>query len=136
VVLNRLLKRHHMNMLHMVLGMVVVTWLGFQLFVPASEQPTILTNALQVAFGAWLADIAYDQRTRDEKVIDRVDKLERSDTKTVDRVGDLENAGQSEHGRLDHRIDDLTEIATHDDDAAQTPHHHEKYEAGQFDDDA
>jgi hypothetical protein len=30
----RLFKRHHMNMLHVVLAALVLTWLGFQLFAP------------------------------------------------------------------------------------------------------
>ena len=98
--LRRLFKRHRTNTLHVVLGVIALVWLGFQVWVPASEQPTILTQVLQVAFGAWLADLAYDQRSQDEKVVDRVDKLEHKNPGIGGRVDRLESVAGT-HATLD-----------------------------------
>lgn len=100
----RFFRHHHMNMLHVVLGVVALTWLAFQIFAPADQQPPVLQVALQASFGAWLADLAYDQRNREEKVIHRVEDLERGGVATNDdaarltgRVDTLEGVADSQH---------------------------------------
>lgn len=85
----RLFHRHHTGLLNIIFGLIAVAWLACQIFLPASEQPPILTQALQAVFGVWLTNLAYEQRHKDEEVEKRVTDLEGSDIGS--RVGVLED---------------------------------------------
>lgn len=98
-----ILKRHRTNMLHVVLGVIVVVWLGFQTFAPPTAQPPFLSVALQAAFGVWLTDLAYKQRRADEKTEQRVETTEKrvdelESSNITGRVESLEETARSHHG--------------------------------------
>lgn len=119
-----LLRRHHTNALNVVMFLVAGTWLAFQLLLPATEQPPILNIALQATFGAWLTNLAYEQRNREERTEARVSDAERrvgelevSDTKTTGRVEDLETADSEKGERLE-GLESMAQ-AVHPDEAAQ-----------------
>lgn len=97
----RLFRRHHTSALNIILFGVAAAWLACQLLLPADHQPPILTQALQAVFGAWLTNLAYEQRNKEDRIEKRVDSLEQSDI--GGRVETLESEASTSrpHGLAD-----------------------------------
>lgn len=90
-------RRHHTNMINVVLIVVAGVWLCFQLWVKPTDQPPVLNLVLQATFGAWLTNLAYEQRHRDERVESRLDNIEAVSNIQDRRVNQLEAVATTEH---------------------------------------
>lgn len=99
----RLWRRHHTSAVNLILFAVATGWLTCQVLLPATEQPPILTQALQAVFGVWLTNLAYEQRNKEQRIEKRVDDLETSDI--GGRVADLEGTARHYHGGMADVID-------------------------------
>lgn len=93
----RFFQRHHTNVLNVVLVGLALAWLGYQVSLPPAEQPAILNYALQATFGAWLTNLAYEQRHKEERIEHRVGNIEGSANIQDRRINNLESMASTVH---------------------------------------
>lgn len=60
----------------LVMGIVFVTWLAFQIWVPALERPTILNEVLLAVLGAWITNLSYGVTKRNERIGEEKEQAE------------------------------------------------------------
>jgi hypothetical protein len=51
----------------LVMAIFFVTWLGFQIFVGPLDRPTVLNEALLMCLGAWITNVGYGIKKRDDR---------------------------------------------------------------------
>lgn len=69
----------------LVMGVVFITWLGFQIFVAPLERPTILNEVLLAVLGAWVTNLGYGvKKSNDRSAQEDRDAEEAAFEKRVD----------------------------------------------------
>ena len=86
------------------LGIVFLTWLGFQIFASPLDRPPIIKDLLSTMAGIWITNIAFAQGKRDDK---RDEKAEDSSS----RIDELERVSAAELLEKLKRLERLERLA-------------------------